>query len=82
MSRKIIIGNWKMNPLTLKEAEKLFSSVAKAVSRVKKTEIVICPPFLYLEKLAKIRTSKIKLGAQNVFLKKKVLTPEKFRLRC
>ena len=60
-----------MNPLTLKEAEKLFSSVAKAVSRVKKTEIVICPPFLYLEKLAKIRTSKIKLGAQNVFSEEK-----------
>lgn len=67
MSRKIIIGNWKMNPLTLKEAEKLFGKVAKSVSAVKKTEIVICPPFIYLEKLKKIRTSKIKLGAQNAF---------------
>ncbi|MEK7539060.1 MAG: triose-phosphate isomerase [Patescibacteria group bacterium] len=65
--RTIIIGNWKMNPLTLKEAEKLFNDVVKNVSTVKKTEIVICPPFLYLEKLTKIRTNKIKLGAQNAF---------------
>ena len=56
-----------MNPLTLKEAEKLFSGVAKGMSSIKKTEVVICPPFLYLERLKKIRTSKIKLGAQDSF---------------
>jgi triosephosphate isomerase len=67
MKKKIIVGNWKMNPLTLKEAEKLFSGVAKDVSRVKKTDIVICPPLIYLDKLTKIRTSKIKLGAQDAF---------------
>jgi triosephosphate isomerase len=66
MSKKIIIGNWKMNPLTLKEAEKLFNDVAKNVSGIKKTEIVICPPFLYLEKLKKI-SKKINLGAQDAF---------------
>lgn len=64
--RKIIIGNWKMNPLTLKEAEKLFNAVAKTLSGIKKTEIVICPPFLYLEKLKKL-SKKIILGAQNAF---------------
>ena len=66
MNRKIIIGNWKMNPLSFKEAEKLFSDVGKAVSRIKKTEIVICPPFLYLEKLKKL-SKKIILGAQDAF---------------
>jgi triosephosphate isomerase len=66
-SKKIIIGNWKMNPLTLKQAEKLFSDVIKGVSSIKKTEIVICAPSIYLEKLTKIRTSKIKLGAQDAF---------------
>ncbi len=63
----IIIGNWKMNPISLKEAEKLFVDIAKSVSRIKKTKIVICPPFLYLDKLKKIRTSKIQLGAQDLF---------------
>src|ERR1035437_8289233 len=66
MSKKIIIGNWKMNPRSLKEAEKLFTDVAKNISDVKNTEIVICPPYLYLEKLNKI-SKKIILGAQDVF---------------
>ncbi len=51
----------------LKEAEKLFGDVAKDISTVKKTEVVVCPPFIYLDKLTKIKTDKIKLGAQNVF---------------
>lgn len=64
--KKIIVGNWKMNPLTLKEAEKLFSAVAKSISSAKKTEVVICPPFLYIEKLKRL-SRKIVLGAQNAF---------------
>ena len=66
MSKKIIIGNWKMNPRTLSAAEKLFGAVAKSVSGIKKTEIVICPPFVYLADLKKI-SRKIILGAQNAF---------------
>ena len=66
MRKKIIIGNWKMNPLTLKEAEKLFGAIAKNVSRLKKTEIIVCPPFLYLEELKKL-SRKISLGAQDAF---------------
>ncbi len=62
--KKIIIGNWKMNPVTKKDAEKLFSIVAKNVSNIKRTEVVIAPPFVYLEKLKKI-SKKIILGAQN-----------------
>ena len=55
-----------MNPLTFKEAEKLFANVAKEVSEIKKTEIVVCPPFIYLEKLKKL-SRKISLGAQDAF---------------
>lgn len=64
--KKIIIGNWKMNPASPKAAEKLFAEVAKSASGIKKTEIVICPPFIYLERLKKL-SKKINLGAQNVF---------------
>ncbi|HEY4502873.1 MAG TPA: triose-phosphate isomerase [Candidatus Paceibacterota bacterium] len=65
--KNIVIGNWKMNPLNGKLAEKLFTDVAKSLSRTQKTEVVICPPDIYLDKLAKIRTSKIKIGAQDAF---------------
>jgi triosephosphate isomerase len=64
--RKIIIGNWKMNPVSLRDAEQLFGLIAKSVSSIKKTEIVICPPFLYLERLKKL-SRKITLGAQDAF---------------
>ena len=67
MTKKIIIANWKMNPSTSKEAEKWFTDITKSVARIKKTEIVVCAPFIYLDKLAKIRTSKVKLGAQDAF---------------
>src|SRR3989338_2243800 len=67
MTKKIIIGNWKMNPQTEKEAEKWFTSISQSVGRVKNTEVVICAPFIYLDKLTKIITSKVKLGAQDAF---------------
>ena len=66
MRKKIIIGNWKMNPVSFKDAEKLFTDIAKSISRVVKTEVVICPPFLYFDKLKKL-SRKISLGAQNAF---------------
>lgn len=66
MVKKIVVGNWKMNPSSFIEAEKLFSGVAKNISKIKKTDIVICPPFIYLEKLKKL-SKKINLGAQDAF---------------
>src|SRR3989344_4520029 len=65
-NNKIIIANWKMNPLTEKDAGKLFTQIAKNLSVLRKTEVVICPPFIYLEKLKKF-SRKIILGAQNAF---------------
>jgi len=68
-----------MNPLSLKEAEKLFVDITKHIAGIKKTEIVICPPFLYLERLKKIslrnnstdETKKIFIGAQDAFSEEK-----------
>jgi len=66
IKKRIVIGNWKMNPLSLKEAEKMFSGVVRAMPTLKKTQVVICPPFLYIEKLKKI-SKKVFLGAQDSF---------------
>lgn len=67
MNKKIVIGNWKMNPVSVKEAERLFSSVNKSTTSLKKTEVVICAPFIYLEKLKKL-SKKLSLGAQDAFM--------------
>src|SRR3989344_8370843 len=60
---KLIIANWKMNPTSLKEAEKLAQE-----SDVE--GLVICPPFLFLEEVSKI-IKKAKLGAQDCFWEEK-----------
>jgi triosephosphate isomerase len=66
MSKKIVIANWKMNPISEKLAEKLFKDTNKVVSKLKNTDIIICPPDIYLNKLKKF-AKKIKLGAQDCF---------------
>lgn len=66
MSKKIVIANWKMNPVSFKEAEKLFKNIDKTFFGLKKTEVVICSPNVYLAKLKNL-AKKIKLGGENIF---------------
>ncbi len=61
MSNKIVIANWKMNPETREEAEKLASSTDGE-------GVVICPPFVFMETVLKV-VKKGKVGAQNCFYK-------------
>ncbi len=70
ISKKIVVGNWKMNPLTLKEAEKLLTQIVKQDIFSSKVEVVVCPPVLYFNNLKKI-TKKISLGAQDAFYEEK-----------
>ncbi len=58
MSKKLIIANWKLNPTTLKEAQKLAASIKTKA----KNTVVLCPPTIYL---SKVRFPK--LGAQDCF---------------
>jgi len=67
--KPLIIANWKMNPTTQKEAEHLFESVEKEVGKIKEAEIVICPPFVWLNSF-KVK-SKIQLGGQDCFWEEK-----------
>lgn len=60
--RKLIIGNWKLNPLTIAEAERL----AFKIDPQPLHEVAICPPVLFL--------SSVKypvLGAQDCFWENK-----------
>ncbi len=64
--KKLIIANWKMNPQSVDEARRLVSSLEYRMHAVSgHTEVVICPPFVYLPALTHY-THGIKLGAQNV----------------
>ncbi|MEO8637884.1 MAG: triose-phosphate isomerase [Candidatus Taylorbacteria bacterium] len=66
--QKIIIGNWKMNPLSIGEAKEIFLGVKKVATSLTNVKTVICPPFVYLSLLNKLYTDEvIAFGAQNVF---------------
>ncbi len=72
--KPLIVANWKMNPQSLAEAKKLFDSVKRGVKNIKKAEVVICPPFLYLKELkepSSLKKNSVPLvGAQDVFWEK------------
>ncbi len=66
-----IIANWKMNPLLEKEALSLFNSIRKKAEKFKKSEIIICPPFLFLFLFKNKISKNLKIGAQNCFFEEK-----------
>jgi triosephosphate isomerase len=68
--KKIVIGNWKMNPKSLVEAKRIFSTFKKTKRDDKGVTVVFCPPFPYINDLYKSYSgSKILFGAQDVFWK-------------
>ena len=63
--KKIIIANWKMNPQTAEEALRLVKGIlAQRLS--KNIELIIAPPFVYLDLVRKNCGREIKLAAQNI----------------
>lgn len=69
MRKKIVAGNWKMNK-TFREAEDLITEIADGLENfdLHENEVVLCPPFLYLEMATDIaKESKFKTGAQNIY---------------
>jgi triosephosphate isomerase len=45
--KKLIIANWKLNPTTLKDAQKLAASISVKA----KNKVIICPPTVYLSNI-------------------------------
>ena len=58
-NNKIIAANWKMNGS--EELMKEFS----LLTRAKRNDIIICPPFTLLDSAKRILPNFIKIGAQN-----------------
>ena len=66
--KKLVVGNWKMNPASAVEAKKIFLSIKKTATGFKKVEIVLCPPSVYVSELAKLSLkSPVSLGVQDSF---------------
>jgi len=66
---KVVVANWKANPVELGEAKQLFEAEDKAATQYDRVATVICPPFVFLEELSSMQSgmqSGAKLGAQDV----------------
>lgn len=64
---KLIVANWKMNPPTFREAEKLVKALTG--SRLG-ARVVLCPPFVWLTDLSHKEYPGLEFGAQDVFWEK------------
>ncbi|MCB9815520.1 triose-phosphate isomerase [Candidatus Nomurabacteria bacterium] len=66
----LVVGNWKLNPVTLKEAIALGAAVAKKHKKAEEPCVAIAPPFPYLSDVGKkISKSSVSLAAQDVYFK-------------
>lgn len=65
--KRIVVGNWKMNPPTLADAKKIFSRIKQLSGNVT-GQLIICPPAAYLYALASsYKGKKIVFGAQDAY---------------
>ncbi len=71
MAKKLIVGNWKMNPQSQKEAVLLFKGIDQAITSMKNVEVVISAPFPFISSLKQLKKKKITLGAQNAYFEQK-----------
>lgn len=66
--RKYIFANWKTNVNSEKDAENLFLSIRNVISRLPNTGMIVFPPQMYLNQVAKHATHKhYGVGAQDAY---------------
>ncbi len=74
--RKMIAANWKEHPRTAAEARRLFDATMRLAAGAPHTDVIVCPPAIYLEgasasmaaaKKRKALPANFALGAQDVF---------------
>jgi triosephosphate isomerase (TIM) len=63
--KNLIVANWKMNPYSQKEANDIFEGIKTGINGLK-SEVVVCPPFVYLAELKGLL-----LSAQNIYFEDK-----------
>lgn len=62
----LIVGNWKLNPGTVVEAQSLAKEVKKLVGKMTDVQVAIAPPFLFIPEVSKITAgSSLALSAQD-----------------
>lgn len=67
LTNQLLIGNWKLNPTSLKKAKQLSSEIIKLASYVRGVDFILCPPHLYIQSVkSDYRGKKVSFGAQDL----------------
>jgi triosephosphate isomerase (TIM) len=61
---RIVVANWKMNPITQSDAVRLVRAIVKATGRTR-TRVVIAPPFPHVPAVRAVLPKAYGLGAQD-----------------
>ncbi|MBU6231308.1 triose-phosphate isomerase [Patescibacteria group bacterium] len=65
--KRLIVGNWKMNPQSASEAKKIAKTARQAAAGLSKSTVVICPPFVFLTGASsRSEAPNFHLGAQSL----------------
>ena len=67
--QNLIVANWKMNPNSQKEGKEIFDAIRDGVKKLK-SEVVICPPAVYLY-ASGFGGGIVSMGAQNFYFEDK-----------
>lgn len=62
---KIIVANWKMNPVSFKEADNIIRTIKNGIKMSESVRVVVCPPYFYIPNIKSGKSFDI--GVQNVF---------------
>jgi triosephosphate isomerase len=66
VNKKLLVGNWKMNPETIVEARKTLLKIKTKAGKLQNVHTVICPPAVFLGDLTRnLKGKRCVLGAQD-----------------
>ena len=66
--KKLIVANWKMNVTSEKDAEGLFLSIKNVVSKLEYTQMICCPPHMYVNQVAQhVDHKNYRVGGQDAY---------------
>ena len=67
-NKKLIVGNWKMNPISVDEAKRIASKTRRIALGLENTNVVICPPSVFIPFCTpRKKVNNFQIGAQDVF---------------
>jgi triosephosphate isomerase len=67
-NRILLVANWKMNVNTEEAALNLFNSIKNVLARNTTTEMIVCPPHMYLNQIKReVISEHYNVGAQDAF---------------